>query len=517
MATEDKKVDLFADLSDHYLLILAGVVSLTTFVPLFINAVTDIVGLECIRLAYYLFVFIYFIVPYALYYLHGNSKYLKDYENLFPQNRNLKGIAVWIMPVALIFMVIPIPYFDTVLFFCLLAAGMVYGYMACRNIGYGASYRKEARVVFVVLITATLFVLIPGFKTSWQYNYKSQDTAFNDYKSKDILNKYFARLMDNAMNESGKYRMQVVAKHPVPPVLKPEIDYCQLCNISIVLTELQQLDNDNYMPSDSLSKKCEKLRDDVRSVLKYDSQQLNSKENNASIRVYQIDASFIALGNYASYIQQKRMVVIDKHWADLLKSLQFNSVCWSFVLIILGVGRWYAMSERLRTGEFGIRYKLNIADRQENLDQLKSFILLSLILVLPWFRPIDASTVNLSRPFINFSLADLMHTGSGPVNYDVAEGVKPKADSTKAVNIIINNPAHITDTVKIIDSVKIITNSTVKLPDTNFYKWYSAYPIPYVRDTILDDMNKKLIKIDTNVLNNQKLIKRVISDPADRK
>lgn len=518
MATEDKKSDLFADLSDHYVLILAGVVSLATFVPLFINGVTDILGWENIRWAYYLFLVIYFVLPYALYYLNSLSRNLKDYEKLFPQNENSQLAGLLIMPVALIYLAFPVPYLDTIIFSYLLLGGIVYGYKTCRSIGYGARYKKEAMIVFFVLIASTLLVLKPGYKAAWGYNYKKQDTAFDAYKTKSILNKEFAGLMDSAMNETAHYRMQAAALHPGPPLLKPGKNHCQPCMIPTVVIQMQQFDNRKYFSSADLQKKCNKLRLAINKVLKYDSLQLISNDSTALIRIDQIDASFIALGNYAGYIQQKRMTGVNKQWAGLLKNLQFNSICWSFVLIILSVARWYNMTERLRTQNVGIRSKANLADRQQNLDQLKSFILLSLILILPWFRPVDASTVNLSRPFINFNLTDLLHAGNSPVTYDVAARTTPKTDTVTGKNIFITNPSHITDTVKIIDTVRILSNSPVRPPDTNLYKWYLPYlPTPFKRDPMLDIIHNQLLYINGQVQFNQKLIKRIIPDPADRK
>jgi len=136
MSAEEKpKLEFFDDIKTQVFLVLAGVVSLTTVIPAFLNSTSEIFGWQKISWGYYLFLFLYFILPYVFYLFYCSIHDDVGYLELLPhrvlerlwRRRGLRVLLELLLPaLALVYLVWPFPVCSLVMTFVFYGAGIGY-------------------------------------------------------------------------------------------------------------------------------------------------------------------------------------------------------------------------------------------------------------------------------------------------------------------------------------------------------------------------------------------------------
>jgi hypothetical protein len=514
MSADKSKLEFFDDIKSQLVLILAGIVSLATVIPAFLNSTAEMLGWDNIRYGYYLFVFLYFVTPYLFYLIYCSIHDDVGYLELLPSNL-LQKLKKWkhyktafeiaIPLLALVYLVWPQCPLEEV------ASMVLYFSAVVCCIYFGAVYWKqggvytEFRIIACTIILAFAFFLGNMLKNNPKYSSEAQNKAFEAYETRNALKKDFINVLDSMRREAYKCRMQAAVQKPSLETTPLKGDGCTDCGISEVYDVVQQVDAEKDLAPASLKRDLRQLKCFTENVLNYDNKLV--KDNNDKLyRTEEIYQACAYLCDYGLAVQRKQMTAVNGDWAKLLQNLQFKSMIWFQFLILLGLCLWLKMQIRLRSPGL-ISYndiEEETLKKTDNISQVKSLILLLFVLTVPWLRHIDASDIELERPFLNVSLSGLMDgTTRPPTPVCTVCPEKARPDSTRTIGIPFF--IHTVDTETKIDPIWY--------PYSIFGGGIIDSPYRYKRDPILDSIKRN---IDTNQQYILELAKRTIGNPAER-
>jgi hypothetical protein len=444
------KLEFFSDLKEKFLLVLGGIISLSTVIPAFINHSSEIFGWENISSGYNLFVLLYFITPYLFYMVFCNIYSSVGFFGLIPWSfyRNLDYLMRLLLEGAVIigiyyWLVYNIPWLNSalccILFFLPIIPFVFILIKPVRNAKLKA-LKKEFIIicsVIVVVFSLFLFGIVRNEHKAALFKFDSakQQQAFVTFDNIDYLNRNYFQLIRSASEKADKYRNQAIALEPglhIPANIRDTVSG-QLWDIH---NELQKIENTPVYDKKLIDKHVDSLNRCLENVLRQDSSCIYQSDKR--YRTLLIGESLIGLRYYAEKIRRDKQNQSNREWAGLLKVLQLKSLCWFFLLIMLGLCLWIRkqyvlvklesdrqemetmfipsnISSVLRTAaEMQKQEKVEnlntrISLTTDDLAQIKSRIFLLFVLTVPWFRTIDEHTVDRERPFLNISLAGLIN------------------------------------------------------------------------------------------------------------
>lgn len=515
MSAEKPKLEFFDDIKSQLVLILAGIVSLATVIPAFLNSTAELLGWNNIRYGYYLFVFLYFITPYLFYLIycsiHDDVGYLellpaawltklkkwKHYKIAFETAIPLFALVYLVWPQCPIEDITSMVLYFLAVFCCVYFAGAYW---------HRGGVYKEFRIIACTVIIAFAFFLGNMLKQIPDYSSTTQNKAFDAYKTKNTLKQDFIDVLDNMRREAYKCRMQAAVQRPQLETTPLKGDVCIGCGINAVYGVIKKIDDEKSLLQSSLKADLSSLKKFSDSVVAYDRQVV--KANDTTLyRAEEIYQASAYLCDYALAVQRKQLITINSDWAKLLQNLQFKSMIWFHFLILLGLCLWLKMQIRLTSPDliFYRDIEEETLKKTDNISQVKSLILLLFVLTVPWLRHIDANDIALERPFLNISLSGLANgiAGSTPSTTNI-EVQKTTSDTTRIISIPF-----------IIHTVDTITK--VKTDTIWYYPTFGGpvidSPYKYKRDPILNIIKSN---IDTNQMYILEMAKRTIANPADR-
>ena len=131
--------------------------------------------------------------------------------------------------------------------------------------------------------------------------------------------------------------------------------------------------------------------------------------------------------DYARNITGEGHEKVKEKWVALLRQLKYKGLQWMLLLLMLSLYWWLHLNYRLADLLDATETKETQTDEKkgagadsgeavavrQSISQIKSFIYVLLLLVLPFFKHIDKDDVNLDRPFLNFGVAGLSGQGAG--------------------------------------------------------------------------------------------------------
>lgn len=150
--------------------------------------------------------------------------------------------------------------------------------------------------------------------------------------------------------------------------------------------------------------------------------------NGADIfRSYLLFKQTYYMKDYARNIGNEGHEKVKEKWVALLRQLKYKGLQWMLLLLMLSLYWWLRLNYRLAdllsakepeetqtNANKAASARNDEADAvTQSISQVKSFIYVLLLLVLPFFKHIDKNEVNLDRPFLNFGVTGLSGPGSG--------------------------------------------------------------------------------------------------------
>jgi len=470
------KLEFFSDIKDKFFLILGGIVSLTTFIPAFLNKTAEIFGWQSIAWGYYCFVAIYFIFPFIFYLLYcGIHDYVGFLELLPDRILNRLNKRKWVMflaeviiaCLAMIYLVCPVPGLNEWGSFCLIALSL-----GC----FGRFFLNYVRVkslkplVMEFTIIGLVIILIFGlfFKNIFQNGHKDgllsysktdQLKAFDAYDSKDALKKYYIDVLDSSRVSTYKYGMEAAVLAPAPSggiEIKQSSLYPCLLDLYLHIRELE-MKKDTPLSICFIKQNAAAFRQTATDLRKYEEASIAANNHNLN-ELNQISQSSFYLYDYALAVQKEKLAPITDKWTMVLKDLQYKSLVWFQLLILMSLCLWLKMQVKLKSIP-NKAYK-HVPLIIDNLSQIKSLIFLLFVLVIPWFRSIDAKSVALDRPFLNLSLTGLVNGEylSGP-------SVSPEhSDGNEEFNLNFNAlPVYASKHDSVLDIINANVKQSLKL------------------------------------------------------
>jgi hypothetical protein len=507
MDKDKPKLEFFNDIKTQLLLVLGGIVSLTTVIPAFLNSTSQLFGWDNIRYGYYLFVLLYFIIPYLFYVfycsIHDDVGYLELLSSKklkwLKERRHTKNLIETAIPlIVFLYMVWPACPFEEILSLILYISSLAcFIYFAFAYYKYKVIFKEFLIITSIIFIAFLLFLCNLLYNAS-KYSADAQKQAFEAYQKKGVFKNGFTAVLDSARREAYKCRMQAALLRPALES-SPLKDYsCKTCALGSIYNIIYTVDTTKNQPLVFLKEQAVKLNTAVNRMLNKD--QLLVKANDGSL--YHVIAIYQAcsyLYDYGVAVEREKQDSLNGQWAKLLQNLQFKSMLWFHFLIILGMCLWLKMQcDPVSGTTLYSEMEVEAAKKTDNISQVKSLVLLLLVLIVPWLRRIDSKEIELERPFLNITLAGLVEGTPRPVTANCSVNIERARPDTARI-ISVPFIVYSVDTVKKVD--------TIRIPVLTFS------PYIYKRDSILNTINK-------NVLNNGKLIidqaKKAIGNPKDR-
>jgi hypothetical protein len=568
MEPTEPKLEFFDDIKSQLILVLGGIISLTTVIPAFLNSTCDIFGWDDIRWGYYVFVFIYFIIPYLFYLaycsIHDNVGFLEllpdrwlqvlkkkrprviwldryswdaqrtspvlafprspyQWEAIYNRPGRLqkmkllagfsrRTLAEQLLTLAIfLYLLCPSFFVNTYVSIMLVAVSLGYFlfflvfFMAPR---YNAIHGlwKEYRLIGLLLIGLFAIFFAGIIKKAREipinYSILNQEAAFDAFNANNALKKDVVDVVQYAKETAYKYRVAAGAKSPDRDIRRTGSSaQCPGCNFKGIYLQLRTIDNNKHLTAVSLKKDSILLRQKFTKLFALDSSFVKT-DNRSFDDVFQVEDFCFNLYDYAAAIQRAKLAATGALWAKQLKVLQIKSLCWFFFLLLISLCLWLKMQAKLKLDS-----PADEADQQkisDNIGQIKALILLLFVLIVPWFRQIDAASVDLTRPFLNVTLSGLASGSYNSREQDVSS-TKTVMDSTKITEkTVIIFPA---DTIRIHDTVRIASNNYglgAPFIDRNYF--------PFL-DSMKADMDSSFNATRAQI---QNVANHVIANPAER-
>lgn len=420
MEDNDSKPGFFSDIRKNFFLIIGGIVSLTTVIPAFLNQTSDIFGWKHISTGYHAFIIIYFIAPYIFYLLYcriydyaGLTELLSPkYNDKLNKNRNIRILAEALFVIAIfIYLSTPGYFFNAFISILLILVPtgcfIYFLYQYEQDTRIRALWKEFGMIGGLVILVFGLF-FIGTFRQEketelFPYSTKDQQNTFAAFDLRNNLKKGYLDMMDAARAVTYKYRLQAGGYQPINAKTQPpaqvifERKYCDN-----IYNELYAIDKGEGLDLEFVTDNAAKLKASVDDLLAYD-----KTLTNVSV-ISQVDENFYDIYNYTVAIQKANLAITNQKWAKELKVLQFKSMCWFFALILLGLCLWFKLQVKLKLLPDNDKPSLS-GPVNDNISQVKALILLLFILIVPWFRQLDAKDMDLEKPFLNISLSGLVN------------------------------------------------------------------------------------------------------------
>ena len=419
----DNKLSFFSDVKDKLFLIVAGFLSITTIIPSFINNLKDIYGIEEIWIAYWLFVFLYFIFPYVFFTVYCS---IYDYVGLFrllPEkaqeflNRRIISKIKLSHIIEFIFVALAFGYltfsiryisFFVSIFLYAVTVGVFMHYLINAKTIFKRDYLINKDIVEFRVIGITILILFACFfgakiyntfrknkhkveHTLYAYSSANRKSAFDSYSFKDVLNKEFLERIILTRKETHNQTLQSHIR-PADTVSGYQLGSKQ--SLLNIYTSIYKVDTAKILVNKNNFKALDS------SLTLFDNCVLKRGYVADNIHKHMVEIS-----HYAEIVNQRKIDEITENWKYLLINLQIKSLVWFQLLIILALCLWLKMQYLVKTSD-GKSTKRALAD--DNIVQIKSLIYVLLILILPWFRHIDAKEIDLEKPFLSNNLKNLM-------------------------------------------------------------------------------------------------------------
>ncbi|MCS3732796.1 uncharacterized membrane protein YidH (DUF202 family) [Mucilaginibacter dorajii] len=275
--------------------------------------------------------------------------------------------------------------------------------------------RSEVFGIGVVTLLIFSFFFINIITKEWSkkngiFNYTSsmQDGAFKAYESSEALKKDFIVPLDSLKQISfTNYTKAIlnVKKQEVVTTKMITYDKDDLKDIAAINKAINNIDTISNPTKEEIIKQVNLIKSSSKSLFQRENYLINSGDKLKFYEVVFIQRYFLSLFDRALGIQKIKIQQISVKWAGLLKGLQFKSLIWLLFLIILGLCLWFKTMVKIQwiTNQEDSRLPL----LKDNASQVKSLIFLLVVLIIPWFRTIDSDSVELDKPFLNFSLSKL--------------------------------------------------------------------------------------------------------------
>jgi hypothetical protein len=424
MEESNNKLEFFSDLRDKFFLILGGIVSLATVIPAFLNKTSEIFGLNQICVGYYIFVAVYFVVPYVFYLaycgIHDDVGYLQllptKQTDFLKANWWLKVAMELVLPlVAFFYLIIPCQFSivsGSVIFFVI--AVLCFAWFV---IIYWKDEKLRSEVLGIGAVTIAIFgfFFINIIKKEWpkkdgifSYTSSMQEGAFKAYESSEALKKNFIVPLDSIKQISFNNYAKAILNIKKQEVVTTKIityDKDDLKDIAAINKAISNIDTISNPTKEEIIKQVNLIKNSSKSLFQRENYLISSSDKFKFYEAVFIQRYFLSLFDRALGIQKIKIQQISVKWAGLLKGLQFKSLIWLLFLIILGLCLWFKTMVKIQwiTNQKDSRLPL----LKDNASQVKSLIFLLVVLIIPWFRTIDSDSVELDKPFLNFSLSKL--------------------------------------------------------------------------------------------------------------
>lgn len=521
MAEETKKLEFFSDVRDKFLLIIGGIISLSTVIPAFLNKTSEIFGWEKVSIGYYVFVAIYFILPYVFYLLYCSIHDYVGYLVLLPdkkteylnRRKTVKTIIDIVIPIAILaYLIFPLWWFSFGISIVLIGIGIicfvwfVYQYFNDININ-GIS--KEVLIVgcVVILVFGMFFFNMVGQgwdKGLFKYSNAGQYDAFDAYEARNELDNDFKDLLDSIKKESDRYQARADLISPKEVRADSKTAVYEGYYFKEIYKIMIKIDTTKAISKENISESIGKLKVFAGQMLCYQEYLVRTKKTSHFYEANSINVFSHSLVDYGSAIQKAKVKAIAKQWAELLKVLQYKSMSWFFLLIMLGLCLWLKMQKKMQdvsnevvgfeaeeneSNQIRISASIEVRKKDidvisDNLSQVKSLVFLLFVLIIPWFRSIDSKDIELDKPFLNFSLNNLAN-GGGATGGDVSKSdSKTENNGDKTINFIDNGTKF-----KLNDSLLIAIDTNVKV-STKLIKEQAARTIGSAEDRSTFEENK---------------------------
>ena len=177
------------------------------------------------------------------------------------------------------------------------------------------------------------------------------------------------------------------------------------------------------------------LKLNIDSILKFKLKNAVRHDSGADItRSYSLYRQSYYMTDYARNINDEKREIVKDKWVVLLKQLKYKGLQWMLLLIMLSLYWWLHLSYRLVDQKGAKAATEEINRTSQSISQVKSFIYVLLLLVLPFFKHIEKDDVDLDRPFLNFGVASLTMPENGP-----SAGSKSNDDLQKEGNTLLKS------------------------------------------------------------------------------
>jgi len=407
----------------YLLTLVLGLASMATIVPLFVNRTSEIFKLN-FEFSFCFFQILYFIVPLILIAIWVFPKRKDRFFTFVLQNKKYKKmiwIVLSIMLVSIVFFFLHGQLYFYIHFGCmsfLFASGVcisTYNFKQYQIYKAGIDNQKISNQVrqagkeFILLCSSAIFICLLWSLTNFGTTSKSKEdiscaSFLYDFAKKDLKelkervdSVYFIAQYQNQFEESKIYNFTKCE-------LKCNFDtsYYRLVNL------LSNFRTDPGEHFKSEFKCAEKYIQD--STKKYcDSVRLNIKLKKLH-----------KLVDLNKMLDNKCQTEYAKLMEDVLRRTQFKGILMFFIVLIFLINLWaMACFESFKQkNEFERDTISNSNEKFElfsEINTLKSFIFLIILLIIPIFKPTAKESISIDKPLWSFTLKELV---SGTMQYD---------------------------------------------------------------------------------------------------
>jgi hypothetical protein len=420
---ETNRLNFFDDLREKLILVAVGLLSMTTLVPLFFNQMSRVFGVG-IKTSYNVFVFLYFIFPVVFYILYCSIHDHIGFLKLLPKRIYDKfSKAIWI-GVECIFLITCcwalLTYNGFASWIFVIIIGVLVAQLFRIYLKARPFYPVEDGVwkEFLVLSSVTLalfsvlfYLNFSKIKESFRSDGLTAEKArhsFQYYGYKDTLKKYLQDPVDTFVEESHRALLGALIKKP------NEGEFQTTALPNNIIDSLGKMED---LVSTACADSCwslpmAKTPGSFNDLIRYI---LRSKSTGPT--QYKTYESALFLQLYVQKMIDIKRDGIKDAWAARLGNLQWKGLAWLLFLIIASLCLWLFMMNELaaksnaeirRSSRYKGKHGKATQALNDNVDQIKGFTYICILLVVPFFKPIDKSEVALDRPFLNFGVEALL-------------------------------------------------------------------------------------------------------------
>lgn len=454
MSDLNKKLSFFSGLKEINIVIIAGVIAIPTLISTFINKFYAVIGFSFTS-GFYIFISIYFILLYAVFFstYHFNDNNITHWITDQKSKKEIKnkddfmkyfgytlcigimyvlmaiqhGIINWIILIVAVFLTI-----------CMTI-------MICISANRILSERKNIKkdqnkselslslifVEYLGLIIVIFIIFFYFYSHLFATNYNTLLCTSNCYEVDSVFEKYEIRndIKDSLLPPLENLKKSILyndyyynyRNQAIEPGYKPTKSFdLSASNIARDLLPYRYVKK-------FLEKEERTTLDDMLSAIGSSKSRQNDVFDNQTLSL--IDTNYI--NDVEQLVKIKFWYINDKlksEWLFIIQNVQFKGLLFLFILQFYCLSLLFLIKLKLFTlyESFETTNDIDIIDKEKNRKIVEplikegayfmAFVIIIFWLMVPFFKQLNEQSIDLDKPYINFSLYEITGIGSMSTN-----------------------------------------------------------------------------------------------------